>query len=69
MLTLLSNVTQNPAAHESEAGVIFIYCCLAASEGEKRLKYTPRQLSFLASVKWGVIAFRLIAQWKANEDG
>ena len=32
MLTLLSNVTQNPAAHESEAGAI--YCCLPPSKAK-----------------------------------
>ena len=43
MLTLLSNVKQNPAAHESEAGVI--YCCLPSSKAKTVPKHdTTAQL-------------------------
>jgi hypothetical protein len=58
MLTSFSDVTHNPAAHESEASVI---CCLRLVRRKAVPKHAMPTQYFLASVKLGVIAFRLSA--------
>jgi len=67
MLTLLPNVTQNPAAHESKADVI--YCCLAASQGENQFRNTTCQRGFSGLSEAGSERFSIGAQPRRNEDG
>jgi hypothetical protein len=56
MLTLLSNVKQNPAARESEAGAIYI--CLPPSKAKNGSETRHDNATFLTSAKRDLSAFQ-----------